>query len=220
MEEIFDETPVGQAIKSIDNTRIDKDCIQFSYLYLEDFVKFQMSHQNENLFKVFHSHYSLLTFHFILSPCLQVLYVMLVVAISQYLSHIQGGAFLVSQFDLPRVSIPLLHIVYGEMKQRISFVTEAINKGYYYPKDHLIRITDSLVQPKTYSALKNLDFDLFESIIKDCWKKVLNYLNSPDSIRNIHSVQRSRHLIEENLFLFHQDFSEELIPLRYLLRFH
>ena len=199
--------------------KIDKDHLSLNYLYLEDFVKFQMSHQNENLFKVFILTIHSLTIHSILSPCLQVIYVMLAVATSEYLSEIQGGEYLASPSDLPRVPIPLLHIVYGEMKERISFVTEAISTGYYYPKGHLIRLNDSLINPKTYSTLKNLDFDLFESIIKECWKKVTSYLNSPDSpesIECIHSVQRSRHLIEENLFLFYRDFSKELIPLRYL----
>ena len=178
-----------------------------------------MSHHNENLFKVFILTINSLTIHSILSPCIQVIYVMLAVATSQYLSEIQGGEYLVSQFDMPKVPIPLLHIVYEEMKERISFVTEAITTGHYYPKDHLIRLNDSLIKPKTYSTLKNLDFDLFESIIKECWKKVTSYLKSPDSpesIEYIYSVQRSRHLIEENLFLFCRGFSKELIPLRYL----
>ena len=143
---------------------------------------------------------------------------MLAVATSEYLSEIQGGEYLVPPFNMPKVPIPLLHIVYEEMKERISFVTEAITSGYYYPKNHLIRLNDSLINPKTYSTLKNLDFDLFESIIKECWKKVTSYLKSPDSpesIECIHSVQRSRHLIEENLFLFYRDFSKELVPLRY-----
>ena len=159
-----------------------------------------------------------LTIHSILSPCIQVIYVMLAVATSQYLSEIQGGGYLVSQFDLPRVPIPLLHIVYEEVKERISFVTKAITTGYYYPNDHLIHLSDSLINPKTYSTLKNLEFDLFEFIIMECWRKVTSYLNSPDSpesIDNIHSVQRSSHLIEENLFLFYRDFSKELVPLRY-----
>ena len=214
IEEIFDGTPVGQAIKSIDDMKVDEHHLPLNYLYLEDFVRFHMSHRNKNLFKVLYFHYSFLTIHSILSLCLQVLYVMLTVATSQYMSDIQGGESLVSRFDLPRVSIPLLHIVYDEMKERISFVTEAITKGYYYPKNHLIHLNDALINPKTYSMLKNLDFDLFDSIIKECWKKVLSYLSSPESIENINFVQRLRHLIEENLFLFYRDFSKELVPLR------
>ena len=199
--------------------KTDEDHLRLNYLYLEDFVKFQMSHHNDILFKVFILTIHSLTIHSILSPCIQVIYVMLAVATSQYLSEIQGGEYLVSPSDMPRVSIPLFHIVYEEMKERISFVTEAITSGYYYPKSHLIRLHNPLINPKTYSTLKNLDFGLFESIIKECWKKVTSYLNSPDSpqsIECIHSVQRSRHLIEENLFLFYRDFSKELIPLRYL----
>ena len=156
-----------------------------------------------------------LSIHFIKSPCLKVLYVMLAVATSQYLSQIQGRECIVSPSDLPRVPIPLLHIVYGEMKKRISFVIEAITAGYHFPKDHLIRLDSSLINPKTYSTLNNLDFDLFESIIKECWRKVLSYLNHPESIENIHSIQKSRHLIDENLFLFFEDFSKELVALRY-----
>ena len=219
IEKIFDETTVGQAIQSINDVKIVEDHLRLNYLYLEDFVKFQMSHYNENLFKVFILTIHSLTIHSILSPCIQVIYVMLAVATSQYLSEIQREEYLVSTFDLPRFSILLLHIVYGEMKERISFVTEAITAGYYYPKGHLIRLIDSLINPKTYSTLKNLDFDLFESIIYECWKKVTSYLKSPDSpesIECIHFVRRSRHLIEENLFLFYRDFSKELVPLRYL----
>ena len=91
--------------------KIDEDHLRLNYLYLEDFVKFQMSHQNEKLFKVFILTIHSLTIHSILSPCIQVIYVMLAVATSQYLSEIQGGEYLVSQFDLPEFSYSSLHNV-------------------------------------------------------------------------------------------------------------
>ena len=139
---------------------------------------------------------------------------MLAVASSKYLYEIQKKEYIISQNDMPKVSIPFLNIVKEEMKERISFVKEAITKGFYFRKDHLIRLDDAIYNPKTFSTLKNIDFDLFESIIQECWKKVVTYLNNPDSLKYINYVQKSRYLVVENMFLFHKDFSKELIHLK------
>ena len=139
---------------------------------------------------------------------------MLAVASSNYLHEIQKGKYVTSQNDMPEFSIPILHIVKEEMEDKISFVKEAITKGFYFRKDHLIRLDNAISNPINFSTLKNIDFELFEAIILECWKKVVTYLNNPDSVKLIFSVQRSRYLVVENMFLFHKDFSKKLIHLR------
>ena len=142
---------------------------------------------------------------------------MLAVASSNYLCEIRKEESVHSQNDFPNVSIPFLHIVKEEMKERIAFVNEAITRGFYFHRNHLICLDNSLSNPKTYSTLKHLDFDLFESIIQKCWKNVVKYLTDPESLKHIDSVQRSRYLIVENMFLFQKDFSKELVLLRCVL---
>ena len=139
---------------------------------------------------------------------------MLAVASSDYLCELQEEEFVISQNDWPNISIPFLHIVREEMKERIFFVKEAISGGFYFHKDHLICLDNSLSNPKTYSTLKHLDFDLFESIIQRCWKDVVEYLKNPESFKYIDSVKRTRYLIVENMFLFQKDFSQEWDHLR------
>ena len=138
---------------------------------------------------------------------------MLAVSSSEYLCELQEEEFVISQNDLPNISIPFLHIAREEMKERIHFVKEAISGGFYFHKYHLICLDNSLSNPKTYSTLRHLDFDLFESIIQRCWEDV-NYLKNTESLKYIDSVKRTRYLIVENMFLFHTDFSNELIHLR------
>ena len=152
--------------------------------------------------------------HCICVSHLQVLCVMLAVASSEYLCELQEDEFVISQNDLPNISIPFLHIVREEMKEIIYFVKEAISGGFYFHKNHLIYLDNSLSNPKTYSTLRHLDFDLFESIIQRCWEDVVIYLKNPESFKYIDSVKRTRYLIVENMFLFHTDFSNELIHLR------
>ena len=139
---------------------------------------------------------------------------MLAVASSEYLYEIQKVESAISPNGMPKISIPFLNIVKEEMKERISFVKEAITKGFYFRKDHLIRLDNAISNPKTFSTLKNIDFDLFETIIQECWKKVVSYLNNPDSLKCIDFVKKSRYLVVENMFLFHKDFSKGLINLR------
>ena len=144
---------------------------------------------------------------------------MLVVASSNYLYEIQKDKYVISQNDMPRVSIPFLHIVKEEMKERISFVKDAITEGFYLGNGHLICPDISLSNPKTYFTLKNIDFDLFETILQECWKKVVTYMKNPDSLKLIDFVKKSRYLVVENMFLFHKDFSNELIHLRFFYGF-
>ena len=139
---------------------------------------------------------------------------MLAVASSNYLYEIQKEECVISRNDMPKVSIPTLHIVKKEMKERISFVKEAITKEFYFRKDHLIRLDNAIYNPITFFRLKNIDFDLFENIIQECWNKVITYLNNPDSLKCIDSVKKSRYLVVENMFLFQKDFSKELVHLR------
>ena len=139
---------------------------------------------------------------------------MLAVASSEYLYEIQKEEFAISPNDMPKISIPFLNIVKEEIIERISFVKEAITKGFYFRKDHLIRLDNAIYNPKTFSTLKNIDFDLFETIILECWNKVVTYLNNPDSLKCIDFVKKSKYLVVENMFLFHKDFSKELIHLR------
>ena len=143
--------------------------------------------------------------------------VLLAVASSNYLCEIRKEEYVNLKNDLPNVSIPFLHIVKEEMKERIAFVNEAITRGFYFHRNHLICLDNSLSNPKTYSTLKHLDFDLFESIIQKCWKNVVKYLTDPESLKHIDSVQRSRYLIVENMFLFQTDFSKEFVLLRCVL---
>ena len=139
---------------------------------------------------------------------------MLAVASSEYLYEIQKEESAISPNDMPKISIPFLNIVKEEIIERISFVKEAITKGFYFRKDHLIRFDNAIYNPKTFSTLENIDFDLFETIIQECWNKVVTYLNNPDSLRCIDFVKKSRYLVVENMFLFHKDLSKELIHLR------
>ena len=139
---------------------------------------------------------------------------MLAVASSNYSYEIQKKEYVISPNDMPKVSIPFLNIVKEEMKERISFVKEAITKGFYFRKDHLICLDNAIYNPKTFSTLKNIDFDLFETIIQECWNKVVTYLNNPESLKCVDFVKKSRYLVVENMFLFHKEFSKELIHLR------
>ena len=143
--------------------------------------------------------------------------VLLAVASSNYLCEIRKEEYVNLKNDLPNVSIPFLHIVKEEMKETIAFVKEAITRGFFFRKDHLVYLENPLLDPKTYSTLKHLDFELFESIVQECWENVVKYLTDPESLKHIDSVQRSRYLIVENMFLFQTDFSKEFVLLRCVL---
>ena len=51
IEDIYDDTPTGQAIKS-NTTENVPAAFLFNFFYLSDFVQYQMSRPDENLFKV------------------------------------------------------------------------------------------------------------------------------------------------------------------------
>ena len=51
IEDIYDETPTGQAIKS-NTTENVPVAFSLRLIYLSDFVQYQMSRPDENLFKV------------------------------------------------------------------------------------------------------------------------------------------------------------------------
>ena len=108
---------------------------------------------------------------------------------------------------LPEVTIPLIHIVYEKIRDRIAFVKEALPLGISLPQDHSTRLDKVLKNPKMLYTLKNAEFKLFESILEKCWTSVSRFLEEPDT--SISFVYKYQHLIEENLSLLYKDFSKE-----------
>ena len=136
---------------------------------------------------------------------------MLVVTISSCQRELKGEeATTVYTEGLAEISIPLIHIGNEIIRERIAFVKEAYSLGFTLPSDHLIRHHNALSNSKTYSQLKHIDFDLFESIINKCWKKVSCIYKNAETTMPIQYFQRCERLIEENLFLFRSDFKVKL----------
>ena len=119
---------------------------------------------------------------------------------------------------LPEVTIPLIHIAYEKIRDRIAFVKEAFSLGISLPQDHSTRLDKVLKNPKMLITLKNAEFKLFESILEKCWTSVSRFLEEPDT--SISFVYTCQHLIEENLSLLYKDFSKEDIFSRFVDRFN
>ena len=144
---------------------------------------------------------------------------MLVVTISNCHRKLKGEeGTTVNPEGLPEVTIPLIHIANDFIRERIAFVKEAYSLGFSLPKPHLINLHDALKNPKTYSELKNIDFDLFASIIDSCSKKVSNMYTEPDTSILVQYFQTCEPLIDENFVLFHNNFRDQLDSLRYDIR--
>ena len=137
---------------------------------------------------------------------------MLVVAISNCQRELkeEEGTTAITE-GLPEISIPFIHIANEIIRERIAFVKEAYSLGFSLPLDHLIRPNNALRNPQTYSQLKHIDFDLFESIINTYSKEVsCIYKNAETIVPQIHE-----YLIEEHTYLFN-DFVK-MDTLRYVI---
>ena len=131
---------------------------------------------------------------------------MLVVAISNCQRELKGEEGTTANTELPEISIPLIHIANEIIRERIAFVKEAYSLGFSLPNEHLICPDNALRNPNTFSQLKRIDFDVFESIISNCSKKV-SCINNPETKMPIQHFQTYKYLIEENFYLFY-DFLE------------
>ena len=132
---------------------------------------------------------------------------MLVVAISNCQRELKGEEGTTANTEeLPEISIPLIHIANGIIRERIAFVKEAYSLGFTLPNEHLIRPDNALRNPKTFSQLKHIDFDVFESIINKCSKKVSCIYKNAETLIHIHHFQKNELLIGENMYLFNDVF--------------
>ena len=143
---------------------------------------------------------------------------MLALAISDYRRDLKEGDSTtdseVDTYVLPEVTIPLIHIAYEKIRDRIAFVKEVFSLGFNLPLDHLDR---AIEDPRRCHKLRNIDFILFEAIIQKCSQKVSSFLQNTDAKGSISYVYERQFLIEENISLFYKDFGTELVSLRLLL---
>ena len=131
---------------------------------------------------------------------------MLVVAISNCQRELKGEEGTTANTEeLPEISIPLIHIASGIIRERIAFVKEAYSLGYTLPNEHLIRSDNAYRNPKTLSQLKQVDFDLFESIIIQCSKEVSCSYKDSETLIPIQYFLKCERLIEENIYIFNND---------------
>ena len=140
---------------------------------------------------------------------------MLVVAISNCQRELKGEEGTTANTELPEISIPLIHIANEIIRERIAFVKEAYSLGYTLPLNNLIRPHDALRNPRTFSQLKHIDFDVFESIINTCSKKVSCIYKNAEAKIPIQHFLSYKLVIEENMYLFN-DFVK-LDTLRYVI---
>ena len=131
---------------------------------------------------------------------------MLLVATSNCQRELKGeeGTIADTQ-ELPEISIPLIHIANEIIRERIAFVKEAYSLGYTLPLDHLISHQNALMNFKIFFQLKQVDFDLFESIIMQCSKEVSCSLKDTETLIPIQYFLKCERLFEENIYLFHHD---------------
>ena len=141
---------------------------------------------------------------------------MLVVAISNCQRELKGEeGTTVNTEELPEISIPLIQIANEIMRERIAYVKEAYSLGFSLPSEHLIRPDNALRNPNTFSQLKHIYFDLFESIVNKCSKKVSCIYKNTETLIPIQYFQKCERLIGENIYLFNDVF--KLDSLRYVI---
>ena len=132
---------------------------------------------------------------------------MLVVAISNCQRELKGEEGTIANTEeLPEISIPLIHIANGVIRERIAFVKEAYSLGFSLLREHLINRHNALGNPQTFSQLKHIDFDLFESIVNKCSKKVSCIYKNAETLIPIQYFQKCERLIGENIYLFNDVF--------------
>ena len=130
---------------------------------------------------------------------------MLAVATSNCQRELKEEEGTTANTELPDISIPLIHIANGIIRQRIAFVKEAYSLGYTLPNEHLIRLDNAFRTPKTFSQLKQVDFDVFESIIIQCSKEVSCSYKDTETLIPIQYFLKCERLIEENIYIFNND---------------
>ena len=141
---------------------------------------------------------------------------MLVVAISNCQRELKGEEGTTANTEeLPEISIPLIHIANEVMRERIAFVKEAYSLGFTLPLEHLIHPHNALKNSKTFSQLKHIDFDLFDTIVNTCSKKVSCIYKSAETSIPIQYFQKCERLIGENMYLFNDVFKPD--TLRYVI---
>ena len=141
---------------------------------------------------------------------------MLVVAISNCQRELKGEEGTTANTEeLPEISIPLIHIANEIIRERIAFVKEAYSLGFTLPREHLIRPHNALKNSKTFSQLKHIDFDVFESIINNCSKKVSCIYKNAEAKIPIQHFLSYKLVIEENMYLFND--VVKLDTLRYVI---
>ena len=145
---------------------------------------------------------------------------MLVVATANYRRDMKERDSVVDPETLPEVTIPIIHIANEVIRERIAFVKEAFSLGFCLSTNRCTLLDKALRNPKMCYRLRNIDFELFESIIQMCSEKVSIFLADINAIEAIDSVYKCQYLIEENLSLFYKEFSKELNPLRLFLHFN
>ena len=141
---------------------------------------------------------------------------MLVVVTSNFRRDLKERDSVVDPEALPEVTIPIIHIANEVIRERIAFVKEAFSLGFCLSTNHSTLLDKALRSPKMCYKLRNIDFELFESIIRICSEKVSIFLADINAIEAIYFVYKCQYLIEENLSLFYKEFSKELIHLRLL----
>ena len=116
--------------------------------------------------------------------------------------------------DVEIFSIPLIHIAYQMIRNRIAFVKEAFELGFILSRRLSNSIDTGIKRPEECYQMRNMDFGIFESILKQSLGIVSKFLEDSDEITDLRSVYRYQYLIEENIHLFYRDFRKELVSLR------
>ena len=145
---------------------------------------------------------------------------MLALAISDYRRDLkEGDSPTDSEVDtdvFPEVTIPLIHIAYEKIRDRIAFVEEALSLGFNLSPYHTTQLDKAIEDPRKCHKLRNIDFRLFESIIQKCSQEISSFFEHTGVDKFIPSLCECQFLIEENISLFYKDFSEDILKLRLL----
>ena len=131
----------------------------------------------------------------------------------------EGEGTTVSEVDtdiLPVVTIPLIHVACEQIRDRIAFVKEAFSLKFSISDDHSTLLDNAMKNPRMCYRLRNIDFEIFVSIIQKCFGKVSQFLQGANAIETVDFVYKCQYLIEENLSLFYKDFSKQLDSLRFV----
>ena len=138
-------------------------------------------------------------------------------AVSSYQREIMKGGSTNESVDNAEVrpeSIPLIHIAYQMIRNRIAFVKEAFELGFILSRRLSNNIDTGIKRPEECYQLRDMDFGIFESILNQSLETVSTFLENTDVRTDMKSVYKYQYLIEENIHLFNRDFSKELVSLR------